>query len=434
MSVRTRVDAPDRASRRTAQPKKVTPRWAESAERVKTGAAQRAYARRRARTRGGSTPLPGRAASAMAGRLPFVAGIIALLGCGLALTLLLTTRAAEDSYQLGDARRLNRQLGDERAALQREVEAADSAPELANRARELGMIPAKDPVRLLVAPDGTVTVIGKETPAEGTPAPPLNTSPTTPTPAPKLVQAQGERVVPVQPQPAPGQTPPGATTPGQGQPPAPGQPNGASQPAGAPAGQTGANGAGQAAGAPAGQPGAGQPGAGQPAGAPAGQTGANAAGQAAGANGAPVGQVGATGTGQTPGAGAPADNPAPGANDVAPGQVPAAGGNGGPAAEPNGTGAATNQVPVPGQEQAAGVSGASGQSGRPQAAGTPNAPTGGAIARDESSAPGTVPEDAPAGEPQGDVGGPATLEHPAASPDARGELRADPLAPDEADR
>ncbi|MFF0490722.1 hypothetical protein ACFYTQ_17020 [Nocardia sp. NPDC004068] len=401
MSVRTRVDAPDRASRRTAQPKKVTPRRAESAERVKTGAAQRAYARRRARTRGGSTPLPGRAASAMAGRLPFVAGIIALLGCGLALTLLLTTRAAEDSYQLGDARRLNRQLGDERAALQREVEAADSAPELANRARELGMIPAKDPVRLLVAPDGTVTVIGKETPAEGTPAPPLNTSPTTPTPAPKLVQAQGERVVPVQP--APGQTPPGATPPGQGQPPAPGQANGTGQAAGAPAGQGGTNATGQPAGV-------------------------NGAGQAAGVNG----------VGQTSGAGAPvgqadANNQAPAANGGAPVQVPA-GGNGGPAAESNGTGAVTNQVPVPGQEQAAGANVPLGQSGQPQAAGTSNAPTGGAIARDESPAPAAVPEDAPAGEPQGDIGGPAALEHPAASPDIRGELRTDPLAPDEADR
>ncbi|MCM6773340.1 hypothetical protein NDR87_07640 [Nocardia sp. CDC159] len=209
MSVRTRVDAPDRGARRSAPPAKAAPRRAESADRVKSGAAQRAYARRRSRTqtRGELGPLPGRAASAMAGRLPFVAGIIALLGCGLALTLLLTTRAAEDSYQLGDARRLNRQLLDERAALQREVEAADSAPELANRARELGMIPAKDPVRLLVAPDGSVTVIGKETPAEGTPAPPLNTAPASPAaPPPKLVQAQGERVVPV-----PSTTPPNPT-------------------------------------------------------------------------------------------------------------------------------------------------------------------------------------------------------------------------------
>ncbi|WP_227982992.1 hypothetical protein [Nocardia spumae] len=202
MSVRTRVDAPRRTQRSVA-------RRAQSADRVKSGAAQRAYARRR--NRSGERmlpPLPGRAGSLMAGRLPFVAAILALLGCGLLATLLLTTHAAEDSYQLGDARRINQQLLDERAALQREVEAADSAPELADRARELGMIPVKDPARLLVAPDGAVTVIGKETAAEGAPMPPLNTTPAAPGALPpKLVQAQGERLVPVTTAPAPAPAP-----------------------------------------------------------------------------------------------------------------------------------------------------------------------------------------------------------------------------------
>jgi hypothetical protein len=195
MSVRTRVDAPQRAARRGEAS---VPRRAESAERVKSGAAQRAYARRRNRVgeRAGVAPLRGRAASVVAGRIPFVAAIIALLACGLALTLLLTTRSAEDSYQLGDARRINQQLIDERAELERQVVAADAAPELADRARDLGMIPAKDPARLIVAPDGSVTVVGKETPAEGTPVPPLNTRPPSPA-APPPNQAQGERVVPV---------------------------------------------------------------------------------------------------------------------------------------------------------------------------------------------------------------------------------------------
>ncbi|RDI49862.1 hypothetical protein [Nocardia mexicana] len=223
MSVRTRVDAPRRAERESARragreatrsatitprrDEKAAPRRVKQAERVKSGAAQRAYERRRNRVEGNGAlpPLPGRAASAMAGRIPFVAGIIALLACGLIFTLLLTTRAAEDSYQLGDARRINRQLGDERAALQREVEAADSAPDLANRARELGMIPAKDPSRLLIAPDGTVTVIGKETPEHGAPAPPLNTTPAAPTAVPpRPGQASGERLLPVTSTPAAG--------------------------------------------------------------------------------------------------------------------------------------------------------------------------------------------------------------------------------------
>ncbi|MFX0572953.1 hypothetical protein [Nocardia nepalensis] len=196
MSVRTRtVEAPGRIARRV-----------QAAERVKSGAAQRAYAKRRMRAEqsGGRQDLPKLRASAMTERIPFVAAIIALLGCGLALTLLLTTRSAEDSYQLGDARATNRRLADERAALQREVEAADSAPELAARARELGMIPAKDPARLVIGPDGGVTVIGKPTPAQGAPVPPLNPSPTAPTTAqPGNALARGERVVPVTTTPAP---------------------------------------------------------------------------------------------------------------------------------------------------------------------------------------------------------------------------------------
>ncbi|MCX4095243.1 hypothetical protein [Nocardia sp. alder85J] len=171
-----------------------------AADRDKSGAAERAYAKRRNRVRRPQQlpPLPGRTTGVMAGRIPFVAGILALLGCGLAATLLLTTRAAEDSYQLGDARHTNQELADEQAALQREVAKDDSAPALADRARELGMIPAKDPVRLVVAPDGSVTVIGKEVPQQGGPVPPLNVSPTAPAaPLPRLAQAQGERVIPV---------------------------------------------------------------------------------------------------------------------------------------------------------------------------------------------------------------------------------------------
>ncbi|WP_328392201.1 hypothetical protein [Nocardia sp. NBC_00416] len=166
------------------------------AERVRSGAAQRAYARRRQRAAGPSDTAPAVAArSELAGRGPFVAAILAMFGCGLALTLVLTTRAAEDSYQLSDAREANRVLSDERAALQREVAAADSAPELAARARELGMIPAEDPARLVVAPDGTVTVVGEPKPAQGPPAPPLNAPPRPG--APGAGADPGERIVPV---------------------------------------------------------------------------------------------------------------------------------------------------------------------------------------------------------------------------------------------
>ncbi|MFC4602151.1 hypothetical protein [Rhodococcus kronopolitis] len=118
----------------------------------------------------------------MTARIPFVATVIGLLSVGLAITLLLTTRSAEDSYRLSDARAHNQELSEQRSALQRDNELASSAPELARKATELGMIPVKNVARLVVAPDGTVAVVGDPAPAQGTPAPPLNKP--APSPAP----------------------------------------------------------------------------------------------------------------------------------------------------------------------------------------------------------------------------------------------------------
>lgn len=109
-----------------------------------------------------------------AGRIAFVVTIIGLMGCGLALTLLLSTRSAEVSYQLATARERNQQLANECAVLRRQVEKADSAPELAAAAARLGMVPARDPAHLLVASDGSVKVIGKPKSAMGAPDPLLN--------------------------------------------------------------------------------------------------------------------------------------------------------------------------------------------------------------------------------------------------------------------
>ncbi|ORI13602.1 hypothetical protein BJI47_21920 [Rhodococcus sp. 1168] len=110
----------------------------------------------------------------MTARIPFVALIIGLLSLGLGLTLLLTTRSAGDSYDLSDAKAYNEGLVQERASLQRDVELADSAPELARRAAEMGMVPAGNVARLVVAPDGSVQVIGTPAPAEGEPVAPLD--------------------------------------------------------------------------------------------------------------------------------------------------------------------------------------------------------------------------------------------------------------------
>ncbi len=273
----------------------------------KSSTARRAYERRQQRlalARGEQVLPRGR----FAARIPFVACIIVLLSVGLGVTLLLTTRSAEDSYVLSEARRHNQQLAEQLEALQRDVETADSAPDLAARARELGMIPAKDPARLVVAPDGAVRVVGKPEPAQGAPAPLLNT----PAPQPGSPQTSAPT--------------PGALTPAPGAPtpaPMPGAPwPAASSPAPLPVGQTPAPGAPQATvpGAPQapvpGAPQAPAPGAPQAPGPGAPQAPAPNAPQAP-APGAP----------QAPGPGAP-QAPAPGAAQApAPGapQAPAPG-------------------------------------------------------------------------------------------------------------
>lgn len=147
---------------------------------ARSTAAQRAYQRRNQRaaqlgvkgeSRGAATATQ---QPKVATRIPFVATILALLGVGMAVTLLLTTRAAEDSYQLSAARAYNETLMQERAVLQRDVEAGNSAPVLAEKAAELGMIPTGGVARLVVGEDGSVQVVGTPTAAQGAPAAPLN--------------------------------------------------------------------------------------------------------------------------------------------------------------------------------------------------------------------------------------------------------------------
>lgn len=152
----------------------------------RSGAALRAYERRQQRAsihtsdsaRGsGAGARPSLNGSAIAARIPFVALIIGLLAIGLGLTLLLTTRSAGDSYDLSAAKAVNAELAQERASLQRDVELAESAPELARKAAELGMVPAKNSARLIVAPDGGVQVVGTPAPADGAPVAPLDPVP-----------------------------------------------------------------------------------------------------------------------------------------------------------------------------------------------------------------------------------------------------------------
>ncbi len=149
----------------------------------RSGAALRAYERRQQRAsihtsdsaRGSGTGArPSLNGSAIAARIPFVALIIGLLAIGLGLTLLLTTRSAGDSYDLSAAKAVNAELAQQRASLQRDVELAESAPELARKAAELGMVPVKNSAHLIVAPDGGVQVVGTPAPADGAPVAPLD--------------------------------------------------------------------------------------------------------------------------------------------------------------------------------------------------------------------------------------------------------------------
>ena len=146
--------------------------------RSRTQAAQRAYARR-AHREGRRVEQPVEEdLDRGSGRASFVVLIIVVLTVGVAATLWLSTQAIADSYRLEEAKQEADRLAERAAQLQREVTENESASSLAERAKAMGMVPAGDPARLIVQPDGTVVLVGEPTPVQP-PAPP--TTPTTPT-------------------------------------------------------------------------------------------------------------------------------------------------------------------------------------------------------------------------------------------------------------
>lgn len=160
-------------------------------------------------------------------RVPFVVLVIGALAMGLGITLWLSTDAAQRSYQLGNARALNDALAQQKEALERDVLEAQSAPALADAARNLGMIPSRDTAHLVKDPAGNWIVVGQPKAAEGAPPPPLNTklpdekppAPAKPAPpapaAPKPgAAAAGEIPVLLPPPPASPHAPGGAALPG----------------------------------------------------------------------------------------------------------------------------------------------------------------------------------------------------------------------------
>jgi len=115
-------------------------------------------------------------------RIPFVMLVIGALALGLGITLWLSTASAQRSYQLGSAREVNSALAQQKEALERDVLEAQSAPALADAARNLGMIPSRDTAHLIQDPAGNWVVVGMPKPAAGAPPPPLNTKLPDPTP------------------------------------------------------------------------------------------------------------------------------------------------------------------------------------------------------------------------------------------------------------
>jgi len=174
----------------------------------------------------------------LAAKVPFVVLVIGSLGAGLALTLWLSTDAAERSYQLGSARQRTELLQQQKEALERDVQEAQAAPTLAEAARGLGMIPTRDTAHLVKDPAGNWVVVGTPKPAQGVPPPPLNTKlpdekPVPPAATPgnppevPMVVLPGNGAPPVSLAPGPDtmvRTPDGATTTGQAHLPAPDAP------------------------------------------------------------------------------------------------------------------------------------------------------------------------------------------------------------------
>jgi hypothetical protein len=178
-------------------------------QRGRSPAIARAYARRAQR----SGPRHACSDSADAGRTPFVMLVMALLGMALVATLWLSTAATADSYHLESARKDARNLTERSEGLSRTVATLETAPELARRARELGMVPAGDPARLIVRADGAVVLVGQPRRATA-PAPPP-APPVEPVQLPAAVPPIAVPAQPVPAQPVPAQPVPAQPVPAQ---------------------------------------------------------------------------------------------------------------------------------------------------------------------------------------------------------------------------
>ena len=119
-------------------------------------------------------------------RAPFVLFSMLLVGTGLIALLVLNTVVAQDAFTIHDLDRGAAALAEQEQRLRQEIAALEAPNGLAGRARDLGLVPAGDPV--FVTPDGTV--LGKPVPATAPPAPaPAAPAPTVSAEAAKTAKA-----------------------------------------------------------------------------------------------------------------------------------------------------------------------------------------------------------------------------------------------------
>lgn len=174
-------------------------------------AIRRAYARRAVRERrlvGEENPA--------AGRTQFVLLIMVLFAAGLVASLWLSTTAATDSYRLDGARRATRDLTERSEALRSEIASMQSPPALAEAAQRMDMVQISDAARLVLAPDGSVRVVGVAKPAVAPPPPPASTPPASPAGQPGAGRPpDASQALAAQPQSAGQQGPAGAPGPSE---------------------------------------------------------------------------------------------------------------------------------------------------------------------------------------------------------------------------
>ncbi|MGY1456877.1 septum formation initiator family protein [Streptomyces sp. SS8] len=89
--------------------------------------------------------------------------VVLLLGSGLLTLLLLNASVNQGSFELRELEKRAGELADEEQALQQELDSYSAPDALAERARELGMVPGGNPAFIL--PDGTVRGMPDPAPA-----------------------------------------------------------------------------------------------------------------------------------------------------------------------------------------------------------------------------------------------------------------------------